>query len=527
MALAMVRPYRHSKTGVYQLRKVVPAELRQAVGKRELKQSLGTKDPKEARANAPAVLAKFEAILEAARAGGDRLTLRDISALCGEWYRSEVATWGDNPDQVGDLDIYEDLLLERVICFEDPAEDDDPALEPILKLRPADLAEADALLKSHRYVADANSVQRLAGALFDMKRKFIAEMRRRLDGDWTPDRTLDKLPALVAREAPEVAPKVTFEGLVAAWAAEAGTAGKALYDREQTAKKLSAFLGHTDARRVTADDVVRWKEARLAAVLPRTVANDIGELRPIWTWGKANRKLAFAENPFAGLAPRQRKGGRRVRGPYTEEEACKLLEAARREKDASLRWLPWVLCFTGARLGEVTQAVKEDVQRETAAGPVFIHIHLEGEGRTLKTPHSERMVPVHPVLAGEGFLRYVEKLPVGSPLFPDLRPDKFGALKGTATKKHGRWVRKTVGITDKTKDPAHAWRHRFEDQARRAGLPQNVTDALLGHLNAMNESESYGRGFRYMPDATAPWVAKMAGPLAARREVASLLLEDG
>src|ERR1035437_3647776 len=173
MALAMVRPYRHSKTGVYQLRMVVPAELRQAVGKRELKQSLDAKDPKEARANAPAILAKFEAILAAARAGGDRLTLRDITALCGEWYRSEVATWGDNPDQCGDLDIYEDLLLDRFVRFEDPAEDNAPTLASVLKLRPADLAEAAALLKSHRYVADADSVQRLSGGAFDLKQQFI------------------------------------------------------------------------------------------------------------------------------------------------------------------------------------------------------------------------------------------------------------------------------------------------------------------------------------------------------------------
>jgi len=75
---------------------------------------------------------------------------------------------------------------------------------------------------------------------------------------------------------------------------------------------------------------------------------------------------------------------------------------------------------------------------------------------------------------------------------------------------YGRWVRKTVGITDTARAPAHAWRHRFEDRARIAGLPQNVTDALLGHLNPMSESEGYGRGFRCMPEATAPWVAKMA-----------------
>jgi integrase len=302
---------------------------------------------------------------------------------------------------------------------------------------------------------------------------------------------------------------------VAAWAAESGTAGKALYDRGRTANLLSTFLGHDDAARVTADDVVRWKEARLVAGRStKTVANDIGELRPIWSWGRRNRKLTFAENPFAGLAPRTKRQSRRPRGPYTEDEARRLLTAARAETDASLRWLPWVLCFTGARLGEVTQADKEDIQREGDV-PWFVHIHNEGEGRTLKTVHSERMVPLHTALIAEGFLRYVEALPVGASMFGDLRPDTFGTLKGTATKKHGRWVRRTVGIVDKTKDPAHAWRHRFEDQARRAGVPQNVTDALLGHFNPMNESESYGRGFRFMPDATAQWIEKMASPLSA------------
>ena len=512
MALTMTRPYKHAKTGVYWVRKAVPEALRPAVGKRELVQSLGTKNPKEARAKAPVVIAEFEAILEAALAGDGRLTLKDIAALCADWYRAECATWGDDPDQFGDPDIYEDLLLDRVQRYEDPEVDLDPTREDIVNLTPLDLAEAAALLKAHRYPTDADSARRLARALFDMKFKLINTIRRRLNGDWTADTTLAKLPVLVPREAPEAAPKLTFQALVAAWASESGTTGKALYDRERTANLLSTFLGHDDAARVTADDVVRWKEDRLAkGRSTKTVANDIGELRPIWSWGRRNRKLTFAENPFAGLAPRTKRQSRRPRGPYTEDEARQVLAAARAETDDSLRWLPWVLCFTGARLGEVTQAVKEDIQRE-GGGPWFMHIHNEGVGRTLKTAHSERMVPLHSALIAEGFLRYVDGLPERSGLFGDLIPDKFGTLKGTATKKHGRWVRRTVGITDKTKDPAHAWRHRFEDQARRAGVPQNVTDGLMGHLNAMNESEGYGRGFRFMPDATAPWLDKMASP---------------
>jgi integrase len=294
-----------------------------------------------------------------------------------------------------------------------------------------------------------------------------------------------------------------------------------LNDRERTAASLARHLGHDDAARVTADDVVSWKEARLAAGKSvKTVANDIGELQPIWTWGRRNRKLTFAENPFSGLAPRPKKRAHGPRGPYTEDDARKLLEAARREKTALLRWLPWLLCFTGCRIAEACQAVREDAKRVGNDGPWYLHVHAEGDGRTLKTVHSERMIPLHPTLIAEGFLNYVQSIPAGSPLFPAVRLDKFGSRGGIATRVHGKWVRRVVGIIDKGKDPAHAWRHRMEDQARRAGIPQNVTDALLGHLNPMNESEGYGRGFRFMPDATAPHVAKLASPLPPAPAVA-------
>ena len=44
MPLAMSRPWKHPKTGIYWLRKGVPEALRDAVGKREEKLSLQTLD---------------------------------------------------------------------------------------------------------------------------------------------------------------------------------------------------------------------------------------------------------------------------------------------------------------------------------------------------------------------------------------------------------------------------------------------------------------------------------------------------
>jgi hypothetical protein len=49
MALAMARPWKHPKTGIYWLRKGVPNDLRTAVGKREEKFTLKTRDPAEAK----------------------------------------------------------------------------------------------------------------------------------------------------------------------------------------------------------------------------------------------------------------------------------------------------------------------------------------------------------------------------------------------------------------------------------------------------------------------------------------------
>ena len=48
MALAMARPRKHPKTGVYWLRKRVPDDLRARIRKREEKLTLKTRDPAEA-----------------------------------------------------------------------------------------------------------------------------------------------------------------------------------------------------------------------------------------------------------------------------------------------------------------------------------------------------------------------------------------------------------------------------------------------------------------------------------------------
>src|SRR5512136_1827402 len=88
MALAMTRPWKHPKTGIYWLRKRVPDDLRALVGKREEKRTLGTHDPHEAKKRHLEALAELEVRWSNLRRGPRRL-----SELEAHEYAKPVHDW--------------------------------------------------------------------------------------------------------------------------------------------------------------------------------------------------------------------------------------------------------------------------------------------------------------------------------------------------------------------------------------------------------------------------------------------------
>ncbi len=86
----------------------------------------------------------------------------------------------------------------------------------------------------------------------------------------------------------------------------------------------------------------------------------------------------------------------------------------------------------------------------------------------------------------EGFLSYVDALPAGSDLWPDMAKDSFGRRSGTGGRRVGRWLRKDAGITDATISPNHSWRHAFIEACRRVVMPLEVRSALTGHSGQMD-----------------------------------------
>jgi hypothetical protein len=86
----MAQPFAHPQTGIYYLRRKVPDELRQALG-REFKRSLKTRERGEAKARFAAAWSESEQAFRAARAqltGTPSIGAEEAEQLASRWFRA-------------------------------------------------------------------------------------------------------------------------------------------------------------------------------------------------------------------------------------------------------------------------------------------------------------------------------------------------------------------------------------------------------------------------------------------------------
>jgi integrase len=512
VVFVMARPARLAGSRFPYARKVVPKDVQALLGRTEFRRPLHGSTAAEIKRLHAEALAEWEAQIAAARAsqsGSTRvLTAPEVDALCGEYYRAELAEHSDDPGHERGWELVHEALLDRLPDYE--PDEAPPAFEP----KASDLDEAGGLLLSKGIAADPGSVRRLAVRLWETKLQVAETMMRRARGDWRDD-YLPRFPG-----ADVVAPPgkrttsgttLTFTALVDAWAKENQPPRKTCEKWTATFAGFAAVIGHDDPRRVTLDDVRQWKQHRLDQGRSlKTVADGVAVMRSTWNWAARNGMLPD-KNPFAGMAPKVKKHGLSARDGYTDEQAAQILSAARRET-GWLRWMPWLLCFTGARIEEIAELRRRDVRLE---GDVWVVDIVPSAVRRGKTDQAQRMIPIHPAVITERFLDYALSQSVDGPLWPDLKIGRYGTRGSIATKKHSRWIRNVVGLEDKRLAPAHSFRHRMEDQLRRARVAPEAQDAITGHHNPRNAGAGYGRGFRGMPDELLEELRRIPSPLAS------------
>ncbi|HEY9199653.1 MAG TPA: DUF6538 domain-containing protein [Gammaproteobacteria bacterium] len=174
-------------------------------------------------------------------------------------------------------------------------------------------------------------------------------------------------------------------------------------------------------------------------------------------------------------------------------------------------WVPMIALATGARMEEICQLRVDDIYLDSEHGPL-LRITDEGEGQSLKTASSRRIIPIHPDLVRAGLLDYHEA--VGERghgwLFPALEPDHDGRRSGTFGQGFSRYLRSSRGchILDK-RVVFHSFRHTFKTLCREAELSEELHDALTGHVG-----QTVGRTYGHMPlSALVKAVARIRFPI--------------
>jgi integrase len=485
MALAMARPWKHPTTGIYWLRKRVPDDLRTAIGKREEKLSLKTRDPAEAKRLHAAALVALEDRWGNLRAPVSKLDNSELRRISLATYQRCLEMKGP-PGIVWDSDTAKDLW-ENTYDPDTAWTDGAIALSVRKTLhRSWCRKRAEEFISAYGLKVDDEDQLKIAKAVGSGVQQAVLALKRQANGDFSPG-ALDPQASPLFRAAPATDQRETlsFQTLLDGWAAEKQPTRKTLYSWKRVLDQLGAFVGHTDAVRLTPDDLLRWKASLLDAGLRTKTIRDskIAPIRAIFQWGVDNRKLAA--NPAARIVIDVRsKMTERIRG-FTDEEAALILRHAAREKDPVRRWVPLLCAYSGARLSEVCQLRVKDVFQQ---GGVWC-MKFDPEAGSLKNENSERAVPLHPAIVESGFLQFVAAARSG-PLFTGLHADRFGNRGGNGTKTIGRWVR-GLGLTDERLSPSHSWRHRFKTLGRQFNLAPDLVNAITGHFRK-TVADSYG-----------------------------------
>jgi integrase len=188
---------------------------------------------------------------------------------------------------------------------------------------------------------------------------------------------------------------------------------------------------------LTKADVERWLEhLDKAGAAPKTLEGHLLILKTLANF--AVEKDMIPDNPIAKIRYRAKANPRKKIRAYTNAEARTVLAAARPQQRDYMRWLPWLACFTGARLDEIAAADLRDVERVGRYWVLNIRLDHRAEDASIKTESSHRRVPLHAQLLAEGFLTYVRGLPKDGPLFPKLSAGKFGSKGAPLRRKSGR-----------------------------------------------------------------------------------------
>lgn len=551
MVLAMSRPFKHPKTGVYWLRKRLPADIAGSTGRSIITKTLGTKDPEEAKRKHAAVLAELEfewaQIRLRGRAQIDQnspnavadtdfghhtaryITDREAHLLAKPIHDKWLADFHENPSE--QLHWHTNLYEGMWTTYPLPQTEPIPGVEGIADAIPGTVPIENILWKSMRTrcVESARGIL-LENGFMDDQWSIHKTSRAVAAALQTASLTLQRLelgnfetgeePAVLNRPRPKTGQfsvqshdtklrpsgaaiaATTLTGLVESWWRESKAAGRkpSTYDSyRNTIVYLVRFLEHDDASKVTMKDVVAFKDHRLTTPSPKTgkmvsaktvKTSTLSALKVVFDWGVKNGLLAH--NPAASVSLRLGKQARLRSKSLTDIEAkailCGALTHQRgQENSKTFAAKRWIPWLCAFTGARVGELAQLRKEDVSQRADLWV-IRITPEAGTVKT-NEAREIPIHQQLIDLGFSTFVQEAGNGH-LFLNVGPSENprGALRGL--KNRLAEFGRTF-VSDPEVAPNHGWRHRFKTVGMEAGISPRILDAIQGQA-PRTVADTYG-----------------------------------
>ncbi len=155
-------------------------------------------------------------------------------------------------------------------------------------------------------------------------------------------------------------------------------------------------------------------------------------------------------------------------------------------------WVPLIALYSGARGNEIFQLRVEEIIKRNNVWCFKIGAHEKI--MSVKSTHSKRIVPIHPLLIELGFVDFVEKLreKCVKQVFYTLKYTERNLYGGTVLKWFARYLDR-IGISSRKK-VFHSFRHTFETTCVEKKLTAEIQNQLCGWVNQGVGQRVYSKG---------------------------------
>lgn len=454
----------------YYFRIVVPSDLRQALGKREIKKSLGTYDPKSASLIAIQYANKYRLLFQTLRGKEKAMSLDDF-------YKT-----------TGNLIIKNGLVQkDGTISFDS------------IELDPNHPEEEKMLLNTFLNRNEDFSNSKNSNNRFMLLSELIEEYSndKLANGKWV-EGTYDENKSLFDMFL-EIFGDVDISSI-----------------KKKDSQKFISILKLLNKRRTNLNELKSLNLDELTkrysnpTLSPKTINIACGKISSVFKYAVENGYINI--NYFAKLGIEDNRPDHELRKPFSEDHLCKLFATEIYQENKWLHphyyWAPLIAFYAGLRLEEICQLHISDIIFKDGIWTIDVNTR---DGKQLKSKSSRRFVPIHSKLIELGLINYVDllKLQDHIKLFPYLTK-----VKNKYGRKVSDWFtgyRKKHGVnSDDGTLVFHSFRHNFINYFKQSEVKKEIINALAGHKEDNIDMNLYGKP--YEMNVTSKYIETLSLP---------------